>query len=96
MVEIKCPNTATMIDQLLSETVPAKYYTQIQMQLACTGRDWCDYVVFDPRMPEKAQMCIKRVDRDAEFISNMETEIVKFLDELNKKVIKLTQIIESK
>jgi putative phage-type endonuclease len=96
MVEIKCPNTATMIDQLLSETVPAKYYTQIQMQLACTGRDWCDYVVFDPRMPKKAQMCIKRVDRNAEFISNMETEIVKFLDELNKKVAKLTQIIESK
>jgi len=68
LIEIKCPNTATMIDVLLTGNVASKYYTQMQFQMACTGRQWCDYVVFDPRMPAKAQMFIKRVARDEAFI----------------------------
>ena len=49
LVEIKCPNTATHIDTLLTQTVPAKYITQMQFQMACTGRQWCDFVSFDPK-----------------------------------------------
>ena len=85
LVEIKCPNTATMIDVLINETVARKYYMQMQMQMACTERQWCDYVVFDPRMPENAQMFVKRVARDDAFILEMEGEITKFLEELNVK-----------
>ena len=85
LVEIKCPNTATMIDVLINETVARKYYMQMQMQMACTERQWCDYVVFDPRMPENAQMFVKRVARDNAFILEMEGEITKFLEELNVK-----------
>jgi putative phage-type endonuclease len=92
-IEIKCPNTATMIEALLSETVPAKYFAQMQMQMACAGRAWCDYVVFDPRMPAKAQMFVKRIPRDQPFIITMEAEIQKFLAELTVKVDKLNQII---
>ncbi|HSG62653.1 MAG TPA: YqaJ viral recombinase family protein [Pseudomonadales bacterium] len=85
LVEIKCPNTATMIDTLINETVPGKYYTQMQMQMACTGRKWCDYVVFDPRMPVNAQLFVKRVERDETYIADMEGEITKFLDEVDAK-----------
>lgn len=92
LVEIKCPNTAGMIDALLTQTVPGKYNTQMQMQMACTGRAWCDYVVFDPRMPAKAQLFIKRVPRDPAFIQKMEAEIVKFLGELNAKVNQLKEM----
>lgn len=92
LVEIKCPNTAGMIDALLTQTVPGKYNTQMQMQMACTGRAWCDYVVFDPRMPAKAQLFIKRVPRDPDFIKKMETEIVKFLGELDAKVNQLKEM----
>ena len=95
-VEIKCPNTATMIETLLSQKVPGKYITQMQFQMACTGRKWCDYVSFDPRMPAKAQMFVRRVDRDDEYIAEIEAEIVKFLAEVESQVQKLNAIIESK
>lgn len=96
LIEIKCPNTATMIDVLLTGNVASKYYTQMQFQMACTGRQWCDYVVFDPRMPAKAQMFIKRVARDEAFIAEMEAEVTKFLSEVAEKVAKIQSIIESK
>jgi len=96
LVEIKCPNTATMIDTLLTEKVPQKYFIQMQMQMASTKRAWCDYVVFDPRMPAKAQLFIKRVPRDDAFIAEMEAEIINFLAEVNVQVTQLTLIIEGK
>jgi len=95
-IEIKCPNTLTMIETLLSQKVPGKYFTQMQFQLACTGRKWCDYVVFDPRMPAKAQLFVKRVDRDDTYIAEIEAEIVKFLAEVESQVNQLNQYIESK
>jgi len=55
------------------------------MQMACTGRAWCDYVVFDPRMPSNAQLFVKRVARDDKFVADMESEITKFLDEVDAK-----------
>jgi putative phage-type endonuclease len=94
-IEIKCPNTLTMIETLLSQKVPGKYFTQMQFQLACTGRKWCDYVVFDPRMPAKAQLFVKRVDRDDTYIAEIEAEIVKFLAEVDSQVQQLNQYIES-
>ena len=96
MCEIKCPNTAAMIDTLLTEKVPSRYFGQMQMQMACTDRAWCDYVVYDPRMPAKAQLFIKRVERDEAFIAEMEAEIIKFLGEVTVQVEKLNKIIESK
>jgi hypothetical protein len=96
LVEIKCPNTATMIDTLLTEKVPQKYFIQMQMQMAATKRAWCDYVVFDPRMPAKAQLFIKCVPRDEAFIAEMEAEIINFLAEVNVQVTQLTAIIEGK
>lgn len=93
LVEIKCPNTATHIDTLLTQTVPAKYITQMQFQMACTGRQWCDFVSFDPRMPQKAQIFIKRVPRDDAFIKEIEFEIKKFLAEVSAKVDQLNKLI---
>lgn len=89
LVEIKCPNTATHIETLLGRAVPGKYITQIQWQLACTGRQWCDYVSFDPRMPESMSLFVARVDRDPKMIADLEAEVLKFLDELAFKVAEL-------
>lgn len=86
LLEIKCPNTATHIETLLSEAVPGKYITQMQAQMACTGRAWCDFVSFDPRMPEDMQLWCKRVPRDPAFITEMEGEIAAFLTELTQKL----------
>ena len=96
LVEIKCPNTATMIEALLTGKVPTKYFTQMQFQMACTGTKFCDYVVFDPRMPAKAQLFVTRVNRDDAYIAEIEAEIVKFLAEVESQVQQLNQILESK
>jgi putative phage-type endonuclease len=91
LLEIKCPNTATHIDTLISEQVPAKYITQMQWQMACTGRVWCDFVSFDPRLPSGLQMFVKRVEFDAEYVAMLKEEIIKFLTELDAKISKLNE-----
>jgi putative phage-type endonuclease len=92
LLEIKCPNTATHIDTLLTQTVPSKYNTQMQFQMACTGRSWCDFVSFDNRLPSELQLFVKRVPRDNMYIRLMEEEIVKFLNELDIKIAQLMEI----
>jgi putative phage-type endonuclease len=92
LIEIKCPNTATHIETLLSESVPNKYYTQMQFQIACTGRKWCDFVSFDNRLPTELQMFVKRVPRDDIYIKLIEDEIVKFLAELDTKINQLMKV----
>lgn len=91
LIEIKCPNTATHLDTLLSETVPGKYVTQMQWQMACTGRDWCDFVSFDPRLPDGMAMFVKRVPRDASMILELETEVSAFIREIDEKVARLAE-----
>jgi len=92
LLEIKCPNTATHIETLLSQTVPGKYNTQMQFQMACTNRSWCDFVSFDNRLPSELQLFVKRVPRDNMYIRLMEEEIVKFLNELDIKIAQLMEI----
>ncbi len=89
LVEIKCPNTATHIDTLLSQTIPAKYTTQMQWQMACTGRAWCDFVSFDPRMPADMRLFVRRQHRDDDLIAELEGEVIGFLAELDDKVSRL-------
>jgi putative phage-type endonuclease len=92
LLEIKCPNTATHIETLLSQSVPGKYNTQMQFQMACTGRQWCDFVSFDNRLPDELQLFVKRVPRDTVFIRLIEAEIIQFLAELDDKIKKLMEI----
>ena len=94
MVEIKCPSSKTALECWLSaDPVESKYFAQMQWQMACAGRAWCDYVVFDPRMPQKAQLFIYRVNRDDEWLATTEKEVVKFLAEVDAKVAALRKII---
>lgn len=86
MVEIKCPNTATHIETLLSGSVAGKYIKQMQWQMACADRRWCDFVSFDPRMPPDLQMFVTRVDRDTAALIEITGEVVKFLGELESKI----------
>lgn len=86
LVEIKCPNSATHIETLLGGTVPDKYVKQMQFQMACTGRQWCDFASFDPRLPETMRLFIKRVERDAAAIEEIESEVRSFLSEVDQTV----------
>lgn len=92
LLEIKAPQTATHIETLLTQSVPTKYFTQMQFQMACTGREWCDFVSFDNRLPEELQLFVKRVPRDDVYIRLIEAEIVQFLAELDDKINKLMKV----
>jgi putative phage-type endonuclease len=96
LVEIKCPNTATHLETLLGQTVPGKYETQIQFQMACTGRRWCDFISYDPRMPEQMRMFVRRVPRDDQRIAELETEVVAFLKEIKHRIEQLESIYGEK
>lgn len=86
LVEIKCPSTATHIETILTKWPAQKYVLQMQWQMACTERPWCDFVSFDPRMPEHLRLLIVRVNRDDELIRDIEREVASFLDEVETKV----------
>lgn len=89
LVEIKCPNTATHIETLLEGGVPSKYNLQMQWQMACTNRAWCDWVSFDPRMPESMRLFIRRVPREGGLILELEGEVKTFLAEIEQTVFRL-------
>lgn len=90
-IECKCPETKNHIDTILSGKAPAKYIPQMQWQMACTGRAWCDFISFDPRMPADMQLFVVRVARDDALITSYEAEVIKFLAEVDDTILKLTQ-----
>jgi putative phage-type endonuclease len=92
LIEIKCPNTSTHLDTLLSQKVPSKYITQMTWQMVCTGRKWCDFVSYDPRLPENLQLYIERIELDEDYAKKLQNEVIMFLVEVNEKVEKLRKI----
>lgn len=90
LLEIKCPNTATHIETLRGAAIDRKYVLQMHWQMICTGRDWCDFVSFDPRLPLEMQIHIQRVPKNAELAEEITAEVTQFLTELNTIVADLT------
>lgn len=90
LVEIKCPNSATHIATLRGEPIPDKYIKQMQWQMACTERQWCDFASFDPRLPDAMQLHVQRVARDDALIDEMTEAVQNFLAEVDAAVADLT------
>ena len=95
LIEIKCPNSATHMKTLLSKKPDSKYIMQMTWQMACTGRKYCEFVSFDPRFPTHLQLFVTRVDRDDKAVSDMEAEVIKFLDEVDAMVQQLNNMREA-
>lgn len=92
LIEIKCPNTATHIDTLLSQTIPSQYEKQMLWQIACTGRAWCDFVSFDPRLPSDLSFFCKRFNPSMEQIKEAEQAVITFLAEVEETLSKLANL----
>jgi len=96
LIEIKCPwNTANHIETLLNG-MPADHIPQVQGQMWVTGREWCDFVSYDPRMPEALQLHVQRIQRDPSFIADLERRVSSFLSEVGYQVEMLRRLAESK
>lgn len=96
LVEFKCPNTATHLETLDSGIVDQKYVLQMQWQMACAQRDWCDFVSFDPRLPESMSLFVQRVERDDKLLSEITETVAGFLAELAATVERLRAKYEQK
>ena len=91
-VEFKCPETHTFIEYKLSGEVPKKYQLQILWQLACTRRKWCDFVAYDPDLPEEDGYFQVRYEPSEKEISALELDVRLFDAEVNQ----LIETIKSK
>jgi hypothetical protein len=96
LIEIKCPyNSAVHIETLLGG-MPADHMAQVQGQMWITGRQWCDFVSYDPRMPEPLQLYVQRIHADPKAIADLAFGISAFLKEVGEKVEALRRLAEGK
>lgn len=89
LIEIKCPNTTTHFRTLLTGEIDAAYIDQMQWQMECTNRQWCDFVSFDPRLPEAYQMFVKRVDRDPVRVAEITEGVTALLSQVGSETAEL-------
>jgi putative phage-type endonuclease len=92
LIEIKCPTPDNHIENLINDEAPKKYFPQMQWQMACTGRKWCDFVSFDPDANEHIRLFVKRVYRDDDWIKGAEQAVIEFDKEVDAGVRKLHSI----
>ena len=93
LIEIKCPIETTHTNTLMSKSVPSKYIPQIQWQMASVSPNvkWCDFISYNPNFPDTMQLFVARVERDNDYIAELESEVLKFLDEVEQTIIKLKE-----
>lgn len=92
LCEIKCPNTHTHIETLLGRSVPGKYVHQMHWQMECAGRQWCDFVSYDPRLPEDLRLFVKRVERDDVAIGELQAAVRDFISEIEERIVNLRRM----
>jgi len=83
LIEIKCPTTSTHLETIISGEIPTQHYPQMILQAACTGREWVDFVSFDPRVDERFQLFVRRFYPTKEQIAEVEAEAIQFLAEVD-------------
>jgi len=86
LVEIKCPQPAKHIKNLMGGTIDKGYMLQMQWQMECTGREWCDFVSFNPSFPDHLKINIERVKRDDNAIRELSGSVASFLADLETKM----------
>jgi hypothetical protein len=89
LIQVKCPNSFTHISSLLGASIDSKYVKQMQWEMRCAERTYCDFVSFDPRLSPEMQLYVRRVERDDKMIAELEAEVRSFLDEVAETVAKL-------
>jgi len=92
LIEIKCPTPNNHIETALSGKAPSKYISQMQWQMACTGRKWCDFVSYCPDVGANLELFVVRVMRDDEYIAVTEKAVIAFLDEVTETLTKLKEL----
>jgi hypothetical protein len=85
-VEIKCCDAEGHLEIIKHEYIAPEYLYQIHFNIACADRMWWDFIAFNPDMPPKGRLFVKRVERDEEIISWIEQNVIDFNAEVDRKV----------
>lgn len=85
-IEIKAPKTATHLNWRLADVVPEEHIDQCMWVMACCGRQWIDFVSFDPRLPQGLRFFVKRLERDEKRIAEMEYAVMEFNAEVDAMI----------
>ena len=91
-IEIKCPIETTHTNTLMTQSIPTKYIPQMQWQMACAGYDFVDFISYNPNFPDHLQLFVKRLDRDNDYIRQLESEVSAFLAEVEQQILKLKEL----
>lgn len=92
LVEFKCPTTTTHVNTILADEIPEDHQTQMMWQMGCTGRQWCDFASFDPRVPERVKLYVKRLMRDDAKIAELTQLVADFIGELEAKLARIMAV----
>lgn len=83
-VEIKCPNTATHLDTILNHRVNTDYLYQMAGYVEIFNREWWDFVSYDPRLPDRLSLYVRRYTRDELPVREVKEGVLKFIEELEE------------
>lgn len=92
LIETKAPTTPTFVSWLMLGEVPDEHKPQMLVQLACTGRRWCEFVGFDPRVKKMSPLFIRRFEPTPEEIADIEAKAEEFLTEVDRAWELLTTV----
>lgn len=93
LLSVKCPKTATHIRYLRERVEPAEHVAQNTHELWLTGRQWIDFVSYDPRLPDGLRLFQIRVTRSRAELDRYEQEIRAFLLEVDEEVQEVQKLI---
>ena len=83
LIEVKCPQSSTFVDWVIAGVVPEQHIPQMTAQLLCTGRKYCVFMAYDPRVrEEKKRLFIRKFVPTPGQLVAVETAAIQFLDEL--------------
>lgn len=87
-LEIKCPyNSANHIATVVAGDMPKEHMAQVQGNMLVNGRQWWDFVSYDPRIDGKGRIFITRIKRNEEYIAKLQEKLTAFLVEM-KRILK--------
>lgn len=88
VIEVKCPyNSANHIETFIERTIKKEYFYQCQGNMLFSDRKWCDFISYDPRMPEDMQLVIVRVERDDDVCNS----IAERIEQAASKIIEIQE-----
>jgi hypothetical protein len=91
-VEVKCPyDPSVHVKTLISRQVPKEYDWQTVGHLLVTGRKWCDFISYDPRMQSPQNLVVIRVERSEPRIELLKSRLMLAVTVLDEMFIAATK-----